>query len=134
MKERSRMNTYERLTRILPFKQTLILIFFSFYLNSIRNTYENQRINLLSNLFRYTIFILLWPGVSEYVHCMIHAGRKRRPNVPGSWVGDPLLFLSFVLSSLFYFFLLRHTPINYLDFLRSFLFLSSWHGCALTPR
>ena len=38
-------------------------------------------------------------GVSEYVHCMIHAGRKRRMYGLGSCVGGPIPV--FVLYSVF---------------------------------
>ena len=44
-------------------------------------------------------------GVSEYAHCMIYAGRKRRPSNVGSWVEGPLPVSLFCSSSYFLFFI-----------------------------
>ena len=70
---------------------------------------------------------------------MIHAGCKRRPNGPGSWVGAHFLFLFFFSSFCFLFFSFLFPPYVYQFtmlgwvaspstsirfFLRSFLFVS----------
>ena len=54
---------------------------------------------------RKNIYLPRGLGISESAHRMIHAGRKRRPNGPGSWVGSPLP-VSFFFPSVFCSFLL----------------------------